>query len=80
MMEICRPDIIHYMAPLSRHSDFLVPEMVEETVDVREDDSDEDRGTDITGGGTKSWSLKLANWLLTRSGNVLRFSAKRLSS
>lgn len=50
MMEICGPDIINYMAPLSRQSDFLVPEMVEETpTDVKEEDSDEDRGTDITG-------------------------------
>lgn len=50
MMEICGPDIIKYMAPLSRQTDFFVPEMVEEeATDVKEEDSDEDRGTDITG-------------------------------
>lgn len=50
MMEICGPDIINYMAPLSRQTDFFVPEMVEEEpTDVKEEDSDEDRGTDITG-------------------------------
>lgn len=38
------------MAPLSRQTDFFVPEMKEEVKpDVKEDDSDEDRGTDITG-------------------------------
>lgn len=57
-MEICGSDVIQYMAPLSRHSDFLVPEMVEETpADVKADDSDEDRGTDITGVCTTTWSL-----------------------
>lgn len=39
-----------YMAPLSRQTDFFVPEMKEEVkADVKEEDSDEDRGTDITG-------------------------------
>lgn len=38
------------MAPLSRQTDFFVPEMKEEVkTDVKEEDSDEDRGTDITG-------------------------------
>lgn len=38
------------MAPLSRQTDFFVPEMKEEVKpDVKEEDSDEDRGTDITG-------------------------------
>lgn len=50
MMEICGPDVIKYMAPLSRQTDFFVPEMMEEeATDVKEEDSDEDRGTDITG-------------------------------
>lgn len=49
-MEICGPNVIEYMAPLSRQTDFFVPEMVEEeATDVKEEDSDEDRGTDITG-------------------------------
>lgn len=38
------------MAPLSRQTDFFVPEMKQEAkTDVKEEDSDEDRGTDITG-------------------------------
>lgn len=40
----------HYMVPLSRQTDFFVPEMREEAkTEVKEEDSDEDRGTDITG-------------------------------
>lgn len=50
MIEICSSDILNYMVPLSRQTDFFVPEMKEEVkTDVREEDSDEDRGTDITG-------------------------------
>lgn len=38
------------MIPLSHQMDFFVPEMKEEVkTDVKEEDSDEDRGTDITG-------------------------------
>lgn len=55
MIEICSSDIMNYMAPLSRQTDFFVPEMKEEVkTDVKEEDSDEDRGTDITG---KYWAL-----------------------
>lgn len=59
MVEVCGPDVINYMAPLSRQTDFLVPEMVEEeevATDVKEDDSEEDRGTDITGQCPMWWS------------------------
>lgn len=50
MIEICSANIINYMVPLSRQTDFFVPEMKEEVkTDVKEEDSDEDRGTDITG-------------------------------
>lgn len=49
-IEVCGSDAIKYMAPLSRQTDFFVPEMKEEVKpDVKEEDSDEDRGTDITG-------------------------------
>lgn len=49
-IEICGSDVINYMVPLSRQTDFFVPEMKEEVkTDVKEEDSDEDRGTDITG-------------------------------
>lgn len=49
-IEICGTDLINYMVPLSRQTDFFVPEMKEEVkTDVKEEDSDEDRGTDITG-------------------------------
>lgn len=38
------------MVPLSRQTDFFVPEMKEEVrTEVKEEESDEDRGTDITG-------------------------------
>ncbi|CAB1417886.1 unnamed protein product, partial [Pleuronectes platessa] len=49
VIEICGSDVINYMVPLSRQTDFFVPEMKEEVkTDVKEEDSDEDRGTDIT--------------------------------
>ncbi|XP_074532072.1 testis-expressed protein 264 isoform X2 [Halichoeres trimaculatus] len=48
-IEVCGSDVINYMVPLSRQTDFFVPEMKEEVkTDVKEEDSDEDRGTDIT--------------------------------
>lgn len=50
MIEICSSDVTNYMVPLSRQTDFFVPEMKEDVkTDVKEEDSDEDRGTDITG-------------------------------
>ncbi|XP_019942703.1 testis-expressed protein 264 homolog [Paralichthys olivaceus] len=55
MIEICGSDVINYMVPLSRQTDFFVPEMKEEVkTDVKEEDSDEDRGTDITGADSHS--------------------------
>ncbi|XP_041836053.1 testis-expressed protein 264 [Melanotaenia boesemani] len=55
MIEICSSGIINYMVPLSRQTDFFVPEMKEELkTDVKDDDSDEDRGTDITGADSHS--------------------------
>ncbi|KAM8913896.1 testis-expressed protein 264 [Spinachia spinachia] len=54
-IEICGADVINYMVPLSRQTDFFVPEMKEEVkTDVKEEDSDEDRGTDITGADSHS--------------------------
>ncbi|XP_044074816.1 testis-expressed protein 264 homolog [Siniperca chuatsi] len=54
-IEICNSDVINYMVPLSRQTDFFVPEMKEEVkTDVKEEDSDEDRGTDITGADSHS--------------------------
>ncbi|XP_056884969.1 testis-expressed protein 264 homolog [Takifugu flavidus] len=54
-IEVCGSDVITYMAPLSRQTDFFVPEMKEEVkADVKEEDSDEDRGTDITGADSHS--------------------------
>ncbi|XP_029947416.1 testis-expressed protein 264 isoform X2 [Salarias fasciatus] len=54
-MEICSSGVINYMVPLSRQTDFFVPEMKEELkTDVKEEDSDEDRGTDITGADSHS--------------------------
>ncbi|XP_060897889.1 testis-expressed protein 264 homolog [Labrus mixtus] len=54
-IEICGSDVINYMVPLSRQTDFFVPEMKEDVkTDVKEEDSDEDRGTDITGADSHS--------------------------
>ncbi|KAM3620671.1 uncharacterized protein V6R79_000306 [Siganus canaliculatus] len=54
-IEVCGEDVINYMVPLSRQTDFFVPEMTEEVkTDVKEEDSDEDRGTDITGADSHS--------------------------
>lgn len=54
-LEICNSDCIHYMGPLSRQTDFFVPEMKDELrTECKEDDSDEDRGTDITGADSHS--------------------------
>ncbi|XP_029005568.1 testis-expressed protein 264 isoform X2 [Betta splendens] len=54
-VEIYRSDSIHYMVPLSHQMDFFVPEMKEEVkTDVKEEESDEDRGTDITGADSHS--------------------------
>ncbi|XP_068171294.1 testis-expressed protein 264 [Antennarius striatus] len=55
MMEICGSDVTKYMVPLSRQTDFFVPEMKDEVqTEVKEEDSDEDRGTDITGADSHS--------------------------
>ncbi|CAN9511697.1 unnamed protein product [Ophioblennius macclurei] len=54
-IEICNSGVINYMVPLSRQTDFFVPEMKEELkTDAKEEDSDEDRGTDITGADSHS--------------------------
>ncbi|XP_013864503.1 testis-expressed sequence 264 protein [Austrofundulus limnaeus] len=55
VIEIYRSDVINYMVPLSLQTEFFVPEMLDETKpDVKEEDSDEDRGTDITGADSHS--------------------------
>ncbi|XP_049590748.1 testis-expressed protein 264 [Syngnathus scovelli] len=54
-IEICCSLVTNYMMPLSRQTDFFVPEMRDEAkADVKEEDSDEDRGTDITGADSHS--------------------------
>ncbi|XP_038135908.1 testis-expressed protein 264 homolog isoform X1 [Cyprinodon tularosa] len=54
-LTIYHSDVIHYMVPLSRNMDFFVPEMIEElTTTNKDEDSDEDRGTDITGADSHS--------------------------
>lgn len=64
MIEICGTNIINYMVPLSRQTDFFVPEMKEEVqTDVKEEDSDEDRGTDITGKRVAPLPLTQGAWL-----------------
>nr|XP_057911770.1 testis-expressed protein 264 homolog [Doryrhamphus excisus] len=55
IIEICASVVTHYMVPLSRQTDFFVPEVKDEVkADVKEEDSDEDRGTDITGADSHS--------------------------
>nr|XP_020463513.1 testis-expressed protein 264-like isoform X2 [Monopterus albus] len=54
-IEIYNSDVINYMAPLSHQTDFFVPEIMGEVkTDVKEEDSDDDRGTDITGADSHS--------------------------
>ncbi|XP_051932904.1 testis-expressed protein 264 homolog [Hippocampus zosterae] len=54
-IEICHSLVTNYMVPLSRQTDFFVPEMRDEAkADAKEEDSDEDRGTDITGADSHS--------------------------
>ncbi|XP_061689923.1 testis-expressed protein 264 [Syngnathoides biaculeatus] len=54
-IEICDSLVTNYMVPLSRQTEFFVPEMRDEAkADVKEEDSDEDRGTDITGADSHS--------------------------
>ncbi|KAM4740889.1 testis-expressed protein 264 [Anableps anableps] len=54
-IEISHSDVINYMVPLCRQMDFFVPEFTEQLkTDVKDEDSDEDRGTDITGADSHS--------------------------
>ncbi|CAL8335439.1 unnamed protein product [Lota lota] len=54
-IEVCKDDQTQFMVPLARQTDFFVPEMREEAkTELREEDSDEDRGTDITGADSHS--------------------------
>ncbi|XP_061788222.1 testis-expressed protein 264 [Nerophis lumbriciformis] len=54
-IEICASLVTNYMVPLSRQTDFFVPEMKDEVkTDVIEEDSDEEGGTDITGADSHS--------------------------
>ncbi|XP_062329004.1 testis-expressed protein 264 homolog [Osmerus eperlanus] len=54
-IEIYKSDLIHYMMPLSRQTDFFVPEMREEAKrDTNDKESDEDMGSDITGADSNS--------------------------
>lgn len=77
-IEICGSDVINYMVPLSRQTDFFVPEMKEEAkTEVKEEDSDEDRGTDITGNtvtGIIDENLCLALLLLVCYGTFSRLN------
>ncbi|KAL0978126.1 hypothetical protein UPYG_G00166480 [Umbra pygmaea] len=55
-LEIYKGNVIHYISPLGRQGDFYVPE-VRQDPDRRqlgEEDSEDDRGTDITGADSNS--------------------------
>ncbi|XP_015202864.2 testis-expressed protein 264 homolog isoform X1 [Lepisosteus oculatus] len=47
-LEIYRGDLIHYMSPLARQSDFYVPEVRDTERKLQADEESEDRQTDIT--------------------------------
>ncbi|XP_008408078.1 testis-expressed sequence 264 protein [Poecilia reticulata] len=54
-IETFHSNVINYMAPLCRQMDFYVPELTEQVkTDGKDEDSDEDRGTDITGADSHS--------------------------
>uniref|UniRef100_A0A3B5QHE6 Testis expressed 264, ER-phagy receptor a n=1 Tax=Xiphophorus maculatus TaxID=8083 RepID=A0A3B5QHE6_XIPMA len=54
-VETFHSDFINYMVPLCRQMDFFVPELTEQVkTDGKDEDSDEDRGTDITGADSHS--------------------------
>ncbi|XP_028854263.1 testis-expressed protein 264 [Denticeps clupeoides] len=53
-MEIYAENAIHYVCPLARQNSFLVPEVRQ--AEKREDESDEDRRTDVTGADSNSES------------------------
>lgn len=49
-LEIYKGDLIYYMSPLARQSDFYVPEVqAAERKPEDAEESEDDRGTDITG-------------------------------
>lgn len=67
------------MVPLSRQTDFFVPEMKEEVkTDVKEEDSDEDRGTDITGNTVYFRNSKQTLFLLLSPHREIRESHKNI--
>ncbi|XP_063072167.1 testis-expressed protein 264 homolog [Engraulis encrasicolus] len=53
-MEIYKDDLIHYMCPLARQNSFFVPEVC--LTEKKEEESDEDGRTDVTGGDSNSES------------------------
>lgn len=53
-IEIYQGNMIHFMGPLARQSDFYVPELREEWRQKDSEDSEEDRRTDITGADSNS--------------------------
>ncbi|XP_012688572.2 testis-expressed protein 264 homolog [Clupea harengus] len=53
-MEFYKDDVIHYMCPLSRQNSFFVPEV--RLVEKKEEGSDDDGSTDVTGGDSNSES------------------------
>lgn len=62
------------MVPLSRQTDFFVPEMRDEAkADVKEEDSDEDRGTDITGNILHTAGMSSASSLSFRMSREASF-------
>ncbi|XP_066554204.1 testis-expressed protein 264 homolog [Amia ocellicauda] len=65
-LEIYRGDVIHFMSPLARQSDFYVPEVRDAERKVLDDD-EEDRHTDITGADSNSETSSVSHMAISDS-------------
>ncbi|KAJ8409352.1 hypothetical protein AAFF_G00235500 [Aldrovandia affinis] len=63
-LEIYKGELIHYIVPLARQSDFYVPEAAEKE---KKDEPEEDRQTDITGADSNSESSSVSHTLMSES-------------
>ncbi|KAG7472471.1 hypothetical protein MATL_G00109050 [Megalops atlanticus] len=67
-IEIYRGDLIHYMSPLARQSDFYVPEVQEAEWRQRDtEDSEDDRRTDVTGADSNSETSSVSHTIISNS-------------
>ncbi|XP_006630764.3 testis-expressed protein 264 homolog isoform X2 [Lepisosteus oculatus] len=66
-LEIYRGDLIHYMSPLARQSDFYVPEVRDTERKLQADEESEDRQTDITGEDSNSETGSVSQLAMSES-------------